>query len=118
MTLITTFSGGIIRFFPLPRFNSFFYNYCRFLQTNNFFGGFNKNVLLLMAVQLRPNPPPHLELYGRRNFGKFEKKVPKKVFFSLMARQLREELLFAASLKRANNVLEVQKFKFIIEFSF
>ena len=50
-----------------------------------------------MAGPLRLNPPPLLELNGRWNV---EKKVKKKVLFSLMARPLREELFFAASLTR------------------
>ena len=39
-----------------------------------------KKVFLLMAGPLRPNPAP-LELNGRWNVGKLEKKVPKKVLF-------------------------------------
>ena len=61
-----------------------------------------------MTGPLRPYTPP-LELNGRCNFGTLEKKVPKKVIYSLMARPLplppflmarplREELFFAASL--------------------
>ena len=64
-----------------------------------------KKVLPLMARPLRLNPPPPLELNGRWNVGTQEKKVPKKVIFSLlarpftpppslMARPLREELFF------------------------
>ena len=33
-----------------------------------------KKVLLLIAGQLRPNPPPPLELYGRCNFGTLKKR--------------------------------------------
>ena len=47
--------------------------------------------LPLMAGPLRPNPHTPLELNGRWNVGTL-KKVPKKVIFSLMARQLRENL--------------------------
>ena len=41
--------------------------------------------ILLMAGPLRPTPPP-LELNGHWNFAMFEKKVPKKGIFSLIAR--------------------------------
>ena len=41
--------------------------------------------------------PPPLELNGRRNVGTLKKRF-QFFFVSLMARQLREELFFAASL--------------------
>ena len=54
-----------------------------------------KKVLLLMDGPLKPNHPAPLELNGRWNV---RTKAPKKFIFSLMARPLRAELFFAASL--------------------
>ena len=71
----------------------------------------SKKVFFLMAGPLRPNPPPPHELNGRWNFGTLEKKGSKKSYFFLngpalynppllfMARPLREEFFFAASLR-------------------
>ena len=68
-----------------------------------------------MAGPLRPNPPP-LEPNGRWNDGTLEKKGSKKSHFFLngpalypppllMARPLREELFFSASLTYSYNIV-------------
>ena len=44
-----------------------------------------------MAGPLRPSPPPSRAEWPLWKVGTSEKKVPKKVIFSLMARPLREE---------------------------
>ena len=64
-------------------------------------GSRQKKVLLLMAGQLRPNPPPLEPPLERSNVGK--KGYKKSYFFlnyptPLTARPLREELFLAASL--------------------
>ena len=51
-----------------------------------------------MAGPLRPNPPPPSSLMAVEKLERWGKKGSKKIYFFLMARPLREEIFFAASL--------------------